>query len=109
MWDEGVKGNWSRAAEGVMFEIKERREQHPRTSFTAVESAVDGFGPSDRSQAATSLPQVRGTQCAHPPTTINHTDSPAGNYSAGLVDVRIVDAAYIQVIVGAVEKPPPSH
>ena len=43
MWDEGVKGNWSRAAEGVMFEIKERREQHPRTSFTAVESAVDGL------------------------------------------------------------------
>ena len=43
MWDEGVERNWSRVAEGVMLEIKEWREQHPRASFTEIESAVDGL------------------------------------------------------------------
>ena len=43
MWDEGVERNWSRVAEGVMLEIKEWRERHPRASFTEIESAVDGL------------------------------------------------------------------
>ena len=43
MWDEGVERDWRRVAEGVVLEIKEWREQHPRASFTEIESAVDGL------------------------------------------------------------------
>ena len=43
MWDEGMESNWSRVAEGVMLEIREWREQHPRANFTEIEEAVDGL------------------------------------------------------------------
>ena len=42
MWDEGVESDWSQAAEGVMLEIREWREQHPRATLTEIEAAVDG-------------------------------------------------------------------
>ena len=43
MWDEGMESNWSRVAEGVMLEIREWREQHPRANITEIEEAVDGL------------------------------------------------------------------
>ena len=38
-----MESNWSRVAEGVMLEIREWREQHPRANFTEIEEAVDGL------------------------------------------------------------------
>ena len=43
MWDEGVESDWSQAAEGVMLEIKNWREEHPRATLTEIETAVDGL------------------------------------------------------------------
>ena len=43
MWDEGVESNWSQAAEGVMLEIRNWREQHPGATLTEIEAAVDGL------------------------------------------------------------------
>ena len=41
MWDVGIESNWSRLAEGVMLEIREWRELHPKATFTEIEEAVD--------------------------------------------------------------------
>ena len=41
MWDEGIESNWSRLAEGMMLEIREWRELHPKATFTEIEEAVD--------------------------------------------------------------------
>ena len=43
MGDEGVESDWSQAAEGVMLEIRDWREQHPRATLTEIEAAVDGL------------------------------------------------------------------
>ena len=37
MWDEGIESNWSRVAEGMMLEIREWRDLHPRATFTESE------------------------------------------------------------------------
>ena len=41
MWEEGIEDSWSRVAEGVMLEIREWREQHPKATFSEIEEAVD--------------------------------------------------------------------
>ena len=43
MWDEGAESDWSEAAEGVMLEMRNWREQHPGATLTEIEAAVDGL------------------------------------------------------------------
>ena len=50
MWDEGIESNWSRVAEGVMLEIREWRELHPKAAFTEIEEAVDRLMAKARAQ-----------------------------------------------------------
>ena len=38
-----MESNWSQVAEGVMLEIREWREEHPRATLTEIEAAVDGL------------------------------------------------------------------
>ncbi len=50
MWDVGIESNWSRLAEGVMLEIREWREMHPKATFTDIEEAVDRLMAKARAQ-----------------------------------------------------------
>ena len=50
MWDEGIERNWSRLAEGMMLEIREWRELHPKATFTEIEEAIDRLMAKARAQ-----------------------------------------------------------
>lgn len=50
MWDEGIESNWTRLAEGMMLEIREWRELHPKATFTEIEEAIDRLMPQARAQ-----------------------------------------------------------
>ena len=50
MWDEGIESNWSRLAEGMMLEIREWWELHPKATFTQIEEAIDRLMAQARAQ-----------------------------------------------------------
>ena len=45
-----IESDWSRVAEGVMLEIREWRELHPKATFTEIEEAIDRLMAKARAQ-----------------------------------------------------------
>ena len=50
MWEKGTESNWGELADGMLLEVKEWRERHPKATLREIEEAVDRLMAKARAQ-----------------------------------------------------------